>query len=302
MIKSIEVINYLNESIKINLSDSNPEHGMIITNIDGLGSPKANINTTNYSSIDGSLFNSARIGNRNIVINMLFTFTPTIEDSRQRTYKYFPLKKPLTFIVETDNRIVKTVGYVESNEPDIFSNNESNQISILCPDPYFYSIGSNTTVLFGTEPLFEFEFENDSTNNSVIEFGSIEDFGEKPVYYEGDSEIGIIITIHALDDVGTITLYNTRTKETMKINANKIQELTGEGIIAGDDIIISTIRGNKKLELLRDGIYINILNALDKSSDWFQLVQGVNVFTYTTEYGSENLQLKIENQFVYEGV
>lgn len=305
MIKSVTITNYLGESVKIELADGDPEHGMIIKNITGLGPPKANVSMTDLATMDGSLFNSARVEKRNIVIYMLFTFAPQIEDSRQRTYKYFPIKKPLTFLIETDNRIVETVGVVELNEPDIFSKDESNQISLVCDDPYFYSAGENgrnITIFFGIEPLFEFIFSNESLDEPLLEFGSIENETEKTIYYEGDAEIGITITIHAIGEAGNITIYNTGTREVMRINAGKIEALTGTGIVAGDDIIITTVRGNKKIYLLRGGRYINILNALDKNSDWFQLAKGENVFAYTAEYGSENLQFQIENQVIYEGV
>lgn len=305
MIKSVTITNYLNESVKITLADGDPEHGMIIKSITGLGPPKADVSMTDLATMDGSVFNSARAEKRNIVIGMFFSFAPTIEDSRQRTYKYFPIKKPLTFLIETDNRIVETIGFVESNEPDIFSDKESNQISLVCDDPYFYSAGengNNTTVFFGVEPLFEFIFSNESLDESLIEFGSIENETEKTIYYDGDSEIGVTITIHATGEVGDITIYNTGTREVMKINASKIEALTGSGIVSGDDIIITTTRGNKKIMLLRSGRYTNILNALDKESDWFQLAKGDNVFAYTAEYGSTNLQFRIENQTIYEGV
>lgn len=305
MIKSVTITNYLGEMVKIELGDGDPEHGMIIKNITGLGPPKANVSMTELATMDGSLFNSARVEKRNIVIQMFFSFAPTIEDSRQRTYKYLPIKKPLTFLIETDNRIVETVGVVESNEPDIFSKTESNQISLVCDDPYFYSAGENgknVTVFFGIEPLFEFIFSNESLDEPLLEFGSIENETEKTVYYEGDSEIGVVITIHALGEAGDITIYNTGTREVMKIDADKIADITGSGIIEGDDIIISTVRGNKNIRLLRNGKYTNILNALDKNSDWFQLTKGENVFAYTAEYGWENLQFQIENQVIYEGV
>lgn len=303
MIKSVTITNYLGESVKIELADGDPEHGMIIQNITGLGPPKANVSMTDLATMDGSLFNSARVEKRNIMIYMYFSFAPTIEDSRQRTYKYFPIKKPLKFVIETDNRLVETTGIVEINEPDIFSKDESNQISLVCDDPYFYSAGgNNVTVFFGTEPLFEFEFSNESLDEPLLEFGSIENETEKTIYYDGDSEVGITITIHAIGEAGSITIYNTGTREMMKIDADKIKTLTGSGIIAGDDIIITTVRGNKTVGLLRNGKYTNILNALDKTSDWFQLTKGENIFAYTAEYGSENLQFMIENQVIYEGV
>ncbi len=305
MIKSVTVTNYLGEWIKINLADDEPEHGLIIKSIEGLGPARADVNTTNLATNDGSLYNSSRLEERNIVMQLYFAGAPRIEDARQATYKYFPIKKFLDFLVETDNRIVRTKGYVESNEPDIFSEQESSQISIVCPDPYFYSAGengNNITVFYGVEPLFEFEFDNNSLDEDLIEFGSIENQTERSVYYDGDAEIGVTITIHAIGEARNITIYNTGTREIMRIDTDKLKTLTGSGIISGDDIIITTVRGEKSIRLLRTGRYTNILNCLDKGSDWFQLSKGDNIFAYVAEYGSENLQFKIENRIVYEGV
>lgn len=305
MIKSITVTNYLGESIKIVLTQDNPEHGLIIKSIDGLGPAKATINTMKTATDDGTIFNTAQLASRNINIKFILCEAPTIEATRQRVYKYFPIKKPLTFLIETDNRYVETEGYVESNEPDIFKQDESTSITIVCPDPYFYSAGEKgitTTIFNGTESLFEFPFSNESTTKKLIEFGSIKILTERTVYYDGDAETGVIITIHALGEAGNITLYNTQTREAMKINASIIESLTGHGIIAGDDIIISTVRGKKSVTLLRNGHYTNILNAIDKNSDWFTLAKGDNLFAYSVDKGLENLQFKMETKTLYEGV
>lgn len=304
MIRTVTVKNYVGESLTINLFDGNPDHGFIIKEIDGLGPPKANVNTTKLATTDGSIFNSARLDERNIVIKLLFEPAPDIEATRQRSYRYFPLKKPVTLTIEEDHRILTTTGYVETNEPDIFSKAEGNSISIICDDPYLYSAGEdgvNETVFYGIDPMFEFEFENEDLEEPTIEFGSIENETEKTVYYDGDSEIGITIYIHAVGESGTITIYNTGTRERMIIDSDKIQQLTGSGIVAGDELIITTMRGNKRILLLRGGYYINVLNALDRDSDWFTLTKGDNVFAYVAEYGSENLEFTIENKTIYEG-
>jgi hypothetical protein len=78
--------------------------------------------------------------------------------------------------------------------------------------------------------------------------------------------------------------------------------MTGSGIVFGDDIIISTVRGQKYIKLLRNGEYTNILNCLDMDAEWFQLTKGDNIFAFTADSGSTNLQFRVENQTIYEGV
>lgn len=309
MIKSVTIINYLGETLKIELARPE-ESGFAITEITGLGPAKATVNTTELSTNDGTIFNSARLNSRNIVIAITFLPNPTIEDSRHLSYKYFPVKKYLTFIVETDQRICETIGYVEANEPDIFSEQESAHISIICPDPNWYSSGdggTNVTAFYGIEPAFEFPFPGEDLDDSELnepnlEFGDVINSPSRSVFYEGDAEVGIVITIHAVGTASNIAIYNRGTQESMTIDTAKLEILTGSGIINGDDIIISTLRGEKTVTLLRSGVRTNILNCLNRNADWFQLSKGDNVFTYTAEDGAENLQFRIENRIVYEGI
>lgn len=306
MIKSFTITNYLGDSIKLELG--RPEKsGFLIASVSGLGPTKANINTTEISTNDGSMFNSARLNQRNIVFQLIFTDTEkgeSIEDIRQKSYKYFPMRKNLTVTIEMDNRLVKTVGYVEANEPSIFSSMEGTQISIICPDPYLYSAGEdgdNTTVFSGIESVFEFPFSNESLTEPLMIMGIIKNKTENVVIYHGDSEIGITISIHALGEVSNVTIYNLGTREQMRIDTEKIKALTGSGIITSDDIIIRTVKGDKSITLIRGGVSTNILNCLDKNTDWFTLSKGDNIFAFTAESGVTNLQFKIENKVVYEG-
>ena len=304
MIKSVTITNHLDESIKLDLF--NPEEsGFIIKSIEGLGPVKANINFKELATNDGSIDNSARLSSRNIVMSLQFMESPTIEETRLKSYKYFPIKRNIKFLIETDDRICETIGRVETNVPTIFSNAEGCQISILCPNPYFYSAGengTNQTIFYGTEPLFEFPFSNESLTEDLIEFGSIENRTEGTIYYDGDAEIGITIQIHAVGEAEGLVIYNTKTREIMRINDDKLKSLIGSGIQAGDEITITTSRGEKGIYMLRSGVTTNILNSLEKPIKWFQLSKGDNTFAYTASAGLTNLQFRIENKVIYEGV
>lgn len=307
MIYSIVVTNYLGDRIKLELGKPDVS-GFLIKSITGLGPAKANVNTTEVSTNDGSLFNSARLSQRNIVLDMVFINTvygESIEDLRQKSYKYFPLKKSVELTIETDNRYAKTTGYVESNEPNIFSSQEGTQISIICPDPYFYSAGedgNNVTNFYSIDPMFEFPFSNESLDEPLLVFGEIQIKTEGVITYHGDSEIGVMIYIHAIGPATNINIYNTETREVMRINTEKISSLTGKGIVASDDIVINTAKGEKSITLIREGVSYNILNCLDKNTDWFTLAKGDNIFAFTADSGVTNLRFRVENKVIYEGV
>lgn len=301
MIKGITVTNHLGESLRMDLA--NPEgSGFIVLSIDGLGPPKANVNFTNLATSDGAIDNSAFLETRNIVLSLRFLENPTIEATRLLTYKYFPIKRTITFTIETDRRKATITGRVESNEPDIFSNEEGCQISILCPDPYFYSSESNTTVFLGVKSLFSFPFSNESLTDNLINFGEVKNQTEASVYYDGDAEVGMEFKIHILGRVEGVTIYSLRTKEVFKINDTKLEELTGYKLMSGDEITFNTMRGQKSLYLLRGGISTNVINILDKPISWFQLAKGTNTFIYMADFGLSNIEITIRNKIVYEGV
>ena len=303
MIKSITATNYLGESIKMELA--RPEKsGFIVYNISGLGPGKANINTTEVSTDDGGLFNSARLPSRNIVIGLMFMWKDSIEEARHRSYKYFPLKKKVKLLIETDTRTAEIEGYVDANEPNIFSKSEGSSISIICPNPYFYSVEDDHSeiVFSGIESAFEFPFSNESLTENMIELSITQNVAEQVVTYNGDAEIGVTITINVLAPATHITIYNTGTREVMRINTDRLEAFTGSGLQSGDELTICTVKKRKSITLLRNGKTTNILNCLDRNPDWFSLAKGDNVFAFTAESGSNNLQFKIAHQVIYEGV
>ena len=304
MIKSITITNHVNESYEITLTRPDLS-GFLISRIDGLGPPKAEIGMIDLATNDGGRYNSAKVTPRNITMDIIFHDNEaglSIEELRQKSYKYFPIKKEIKFLIETDERVCETYGYVESNEPVIFAERAGTSISIICPDPYFYSVNNQNTVFSGTQSLFEFPFSNDSLDFNLIDFGEIISIPEQTVYYSGDVDVGVIIYIHAIGQADGLTIHNITTSGIIKIDTVKLIALTGSTIIAGDDITISTVKGEKYVTLLRDGEYINILNCLDKDVDWLQLSKGDNLLLYTAEFGALNLQFRVENRVAYEGV
>lgn len=302
MIQSLTVTNYLGESLTIPMKNSEST-GFILHDMTGLGPPTASVNTSKVATKDGSKYNSARAEERNIVLPMYFTPIPTIEDARHRSYKYFPLKKPVILAFKTDNRECQIVGYVETNEPDICSDREGCQVSIICPNPYFSSIYDTVTSFSGVEAAFEFPFSNEDTTNPHIEFGKIVVKAENFVRYEGDAESGVQIRIAASATVKNITIYNVDTRGTMHIYHDKLVALTGSGIVKGDEIIITTDKGSRSVTLLRNGNSTNILNAIDPRNDeWFSLTKGDNIFAYTADEGSDYLMFVVDHTTLYEGI
>ena len=311
MVNAVTVTNYLGESLRLELA--HPEKsGIYIKEITGIGPPKADVSVTDIATMDGGFYNSARAEKRNIVMTIGFWDWASfiIEETRHLTYKYFPVKKPLVLVFETDSRKAMISGYVESNEPNIFSKQEEAQISIVCPYPYFTAVdsGNNDSEFSSVASNFYFSFANESLEESTIVFSTILTYSEYNLIYEGDTEVGLTLTIHASGPATNITIYDLKSGYVMKIDTTKLAALRDangnpiEGIRAQDDIIINTVQGNKYVRLLRNGVYTNVLNCLDRNSDWFLLSKGDNLFAYAAESGGENLMFKAQYNTLYEGI
>jgi len=301
MIESITITNHMDESLTLELR--NPaSSGLLIQEINGLGPSKANINTTDFANSDGALCNSSRVASRNITMKLILLYSPTIEDARLKTYKYFPVNKRIKIQIKTDNREVYTYGYVETNEPDIFSSRETVDISIICPEAHLYSVDETKTVFSGILSTFEFPFANDSLSESLLELGVVNVNTQKNIVYDGDIDVGIGIYLKANGIISDLTIYNNLTSESLVIDSAKLAVLTGSGLVAGDEVNISTIRGSKSIYLTRDSVTTNILACLDKDVDWFELTRGDNVFVFYAVTGLDLLQIELTNKTLYEGV
>lgn len=287
MIKNVTVYQKQDRSDAFTMVLTSPTNvtnktGFAIDKIDGLGPVEAEINTTEMV-VDGDLYNSARIGKRNIVLDLIFySETGTgVEEVRQKSYKLFPTKKQVYIAVETDYRMVYTKGYVEKNEPDIFSDECKTQVSIICPDPKWYDMVHTTTAL-------------DINNETEIE-------------YTGEVEVGGVLTLTIGSDV-TAPVHDGVPAFTISFanpdgDAQSIDIYTpNEGFTVGDVITITTITGEKSCIWTdtADADH-NALNLLNQNPDWFKLKSGINSVRVTDPNSVINTVI-FDNDICYEGV
>ena len=307
MIKNVTITNEFGESITITLADTQPKTGLFITEIEGLGPPKADVITKKVATMDGTKFQIARGNERDIVFH--FQYIPsddiTVEDARQLTYKYFPLKRKVNFIFETDNRSAEVDGYVEENEPDIFKEDSDTQITVKCESPWLskYGLEGWQEVLFSDiDHRFEFEFEDPDEESPTLEFSAIEVKRENVIKYKGEADSGIIMSMYAYGRFTNPTIYNNTTREMLRIDTNKVESMIGSQIKHGDEIRISTYQNDKYIHFIRDGVTTNILNAIDKDADWFTIHPGDNIFSYTCQTGELDVEFSITARIILQGV
>lgn len=259
-----------------------------ILKIDGLEPPKASLNFSEMANYDGSIFNSSRLENRNIVLYIKI-HNPA-EENRINLYKYFQMKKQVRIYYENNSRSVYVNGYVETFECGYFELNQTVQISIICNDPYWKE--EHKTEIEFSRVIGLFEFPMDIPPEG-IEFSTVQT--ELSTFIE-NSEIETGVTIEFRANTNQILnpkFINRTTQEYFAVKFDMQQ---------GDIIRVNTRRGNKSVTLIRNGIETNIINDMIRGSTWIQLAPGVNELSYECDEGAENLNVYLSTYRCYEGV
>lgn len=302
MIKSVTIQNHIKESTTIELSDPS-KTGIVIESITGLGPQKATVHVTEFANMDGGIYSSSRLPSRNIVFNLSLIEGPTVEDVRLSLYRIFPIKKKVTLLFDTDTRKYRIEGIVESIEPNIFSEKETVSVSIICADPYFYEDNNNNNKwVYKSEPLFEFPFSNESLTENLIEFSRINETAELTVINPGMDDIGGRFYFYFAGPVKGLTITNMTSNSQFIILDSEMVEIYGGSFEEGDEVEIVTIKGKRSAILYRGGSVFNILNAVDRNSDWIEFLRGENVIVYSSEEHSENVSMELNVEIEYEGI
>lgn len=287
------------------LTLTNNESKFQLISITGLNPPKAQINVSTIAGLDGAKFNSAKLETRNVVINL--KINGDVEENRQFLYTFCPTKEWCKFYFRNANRNVFIECYVESNECDLFTNNEIMQISLICPYPYFKDMQQIVDDISKVLSAFEFPFAIgskgatnpfaliDEDTDDAVPISIIDSARIANVYNSSESETGFIIEIDIYDIVHSIQIVNTITGKNLTLKYD---------FEINDKVIINTNKSQKAITLLRNGKNSNLFPALQKGSTFFQLSLGDNFFGYTVDNSDNDSSVHIlfKHNNTYRGV
>ena len=265
------------------------EQNYQLYSVEGLMPPKANISTSSVVNRDGVKVKSAKVQERNIVLNI--RLNGDIEANRIRLYTFFKSGKYCKLYYKNATRDIYCEGYVESINGNLFSKSETVQVSILIP--YSYLTDANA-LRFELSRIFrEFEFPF-SINAEGAVFSELSDTTEVMLINRGDVDTGLIITITATDDgVVNPIIYNTDTMEFIKVNTT---------LNKGDRVVINTNIGKKSVKKYVGKAVSNILGDVDSGSTWLTLRPGNNSFWFNCDEGALDTHIQFDYNNYYEGV
>lgn len=266
---------------------SHTANRFMFSKIEGLNPPAGTISTSSYAGMDGSYLNNAFIEKRNIVIPFEMRGWG-IEKRRHELYKVVKPSRYIKIYYSTKNISVYAEGIVETCEMENFEMLTKGQISIVCPDIYWYSTETQIAEYSRITGAFHFIFPD---NDEPFPIGKYNTQNIMTIVNDGD-EVGFTLEISG-GPAKNPTIYNAATDEYMQI--------TGE-LKDGDVITITTKTGNKTVTLEREGVVSNIINRLVSGSTWLTLRTGENKFYVRASEGLSKLKVRLIHRNAYLGV
>lgn len=273
---------------KLKLSQNETQFQII--SIEGLTPPKAKITTNAIANFDGERFKHSKIEMRNLVITL--KINGDVESNRILLYDFFDNGQYCKIYYTNSSRKVYVEGYCENVESDLFSKNQTMQISILCADPFWKSINTELVDLSFSTGVFEFPFSIDTNGVAFTDFISKK---ETLVINKSDVPCGMTITL-TTENVYSVypAIFNVKTGEWLRI-------LTYLNV--GETLIINTNKGEKSVVKIVDGVEENVMKDFANGSKWLQLERGVNYFTLDTVNNSgASLKAVFSYNNMYKGV
>lgn len=257
MLTKVEALTPQGQTLTLSLMD--PSNGFIVEEIEGLDPVKATIVTSPQALLDGVQYQASRREMRNIVLRVGLDpdyASTTVRELRSTLYRYFMPKSmvELKFFLD-DVHFVSISARVESCESPMFTAEPLVNVSLLCPDPDF-AVPVATQI-------------EGATSSTVVETG---------ILYPGTSETGILLRLFVDRTISQFTVYNRPQ------GAADFQMMEfAAPLVAGDEVEISTVAGNKSALLHRGGSAIPIMYGVSPSAAWVNLFPGQNWFRVTAE-------------------
>jgi hypothetical protein len=249
--KTDQLSNYI-PAITLSLNNTSSGSGFIVRNITGLDADDifSVFNGVDYTTND-KIFDM-RLRPREIAINLILD--PSYSDAlfgtpaklRDYLYKFISASRTSKIRLgfgKNDLEICGINGFITKIESDLNTLIPEVKLTIYCEDPYFESQQYAYVNLSAQQTYFTVT-DNDST-----------------------SPHGFEMSVTILGDLYTFGLGNYQSYFSLN-----------ELFRASDQIVISSMRNNRNVELIRNGIRSNLISKLAFGSNWPIMFPGENTF------------------------
>lgn len=268
-----------------------------LTNVSGQTNASATLASAIIGGIDGDIVNNAQATPRTIILDLHFKSGVNIEDAKRTILKIIKLKQRGGLIWTQNGRTVQIFGVVYEINMPRWTNSTVMQISLHCEQPYWEDVDEVIKQISEARSLHYF------TDNPVnmlyfpengLPLGEYDTIRTKSFHNNGDVSVGLEISILAHDTVTNPIIYDQHGNyfgvgyeyESGSGGADIGAAWVSNPLImkAGDNIIITTHKGQKNVTL--NGV--NIYDKIKPNSTWLQLDTGDNTFSINSDDESIN--------------
>lgn len=264
----------------------------LLAGIDGVYDTKNKVYVSENSMIDGAVYQGSVAEYRNIVLTL--RDINNYPENRNALNRLFKEKSKGTLIfLEADASPRKIDYYVESLESDESHQARTHEVSLICPDPFFYDIDGSSEDMASWESAFVFPFSSLSTG---FVFGYQSNERIKTIQNDiAEDNIGVVITLTCMGNVTNPSITHIETGDSITIG----HEGKPFEIVTGDVVTITTATGDKHVTLTHDGQTSEVNHYLTEDSTFVQLMRGSNSFGFDADSGLNNLSINIRYKFKY---
>ncbi|MGN0180132.1 MAG: phage distal tail protein [Monoglobaceae bacterium] len=244
----------------------------VLTGVDGMTKTDVSLSTSSISTMDGDVVNNAQAQPRSIVLYLEVKAEKNVEEVKRLVLSYIKPKLTGSLHWRQNSREIRISGIVEAIEMPRFSDKCVMQISMHCSQPYWEDAEFLVWEINQYLNLHYFPIQSGGLAFPAegIPFG-VYDYSRRRTFTNyGDVEVGAEITIIALSTVTNPILYDLTTNRFIGINVT---------LSAGDEIVITTQRGNKTIT--KNGV--NIIDKIKPGSSWLQVNVGINEYMINSD-------------------
>lgn len=250
-----------------------------LLNVDGQTSVTADISSETIGGIDGDTVNNIQAQPRTIIFDLRIKSGVNVEEAKRNILRIIKPKQRGSIEWTQNNRTVTISGLIEAVEMPRWEDGVVMQITMHCEQPFWEDA---EFIVQQISEYIDLHYFTDILNDMLyfpeegIPFGEYDTIRTKSFYNDGDVDVGMEISIVALDTVTNPIIYDQ--------NGNYFGCGYGNGekkvvMAAGDNIVITTHRGRKTVKLNGQSIFTKI----KPQSKWLQLAAGDNRFTINSD-------------------
>lgn len=264
----------------------------LLSDAEGLYESNNTVYVSENSMIDGATYQGSVAKYRNIILTL--TDIGNYPENRDALNRLFKEKSKGTLVFwEADATPRKIDYYVEkfdSSGEDPFREHE---ISLICPDPFFYDLDASSEEMASWVSAFTFPFASPSTG---FVFGYKDNSRIQTIQNDiAEDNVGITIIMSCLGAVTNPSITHIETNSSIHIG----HENKPFNMVAGDIVTITTATGNKHVTLTHEGATSEINHYLTEDSVFIQLMRGSNSFGFDADSGVNNLTITLEYTYKY---